>query len=218
MSVSFGSRPTFWDRVVAILPLVTLGLGACLPSIWRAARNGFPKFYALAVAYGVASLVCLVVSTIPGWDNTVTTIGAGGLVLLAVTSSCQALAWSPPSQLLTGGTTGSGDEDPVAAGRAVVKRRREARHIAENDPELASVLKIGRPGVERTYFDGGLIDLNHAEVKEIQTACGIPEDLAAEIVSAREAIGAFSSVNDLGSVLSIDPRELDLLRPLALFL
>ena len=82
-------------RVVAILPLVTLGLGACLPSIWRAARNGFPKFYALAVAYGVASLVCLVVSTIPGWDNTVTTIGAGGLVLLAVTSSCQALALVP---------------------------------------------------------------------------------------------------------------------------
>ena len=218
MTTSSGRRAFFWEYVVAIVPVITFGLGACVPSVWRAARSGLRRFYVLGAAYGSVSLACLVVSANSGPDSTIGALGGGGLVLVAVTSTCQAFGWIIPMRGSRDPIESTAHDDPVGVGRAVLDRRREARKIAETDPELASVLKIGRPGTERSYFDGGLIDVNHADMSEIHATLDISGELAAEIVSVRESVGGFSSLNELGSLVAIAPKELERFRSITLFL
>lgn len=89
--------------------------------------------------------------------------------------------------------------DPaIKAALAARARRDEARRPVQDDPLLARELYIGRPDMTRTYDDGGLVDLNNAPANVIADVCGVPADVAATIVDARDQRGApFANVDEL---------------------
>jgi len=94
--------------------------------------------------------------------------------------------------------------------------REEALRLVARDPHRARELGIGRP--DRHGFDGGLVDLNSAPALVIGRLPGVSSSLAHRIVTVREEVGGFSSLDDLGLVLSLDGPTLDRMRPHAVVL
>ncbi len=101
---------------------------------------------------------------------------------------------------------------PVVEARRRMEWRRRAREIAERDPALAHEMGIG--GGDRD----GLVDVNHASAALLATLPGVDDDLARDIVAAREEIDGFSSVFDLGHVLELPAATTELLRERTVFL
>ena len=61
---------------------------------------------------------------------------------------------------------------------------------------------------------GGLIDLNSAGARELETLPSIGQSLASAIVAYREENGPFAAVDDVDNVHGIGPKTLDAIRPL----
>ncbi|MDS1271764.1 hypothetical protein RIF23_15825 [Lipingzhangella sp. LS1_29] len=98
--------------------------------------------------------------------------------------------------------------------------RSQARVMVANDPMMAQELRIGRPDVpDRTYDDGGVIDLNHVpeELLRSRLAMLSSGDVTA-IVQERQASGPFRSLQDLQNRVPISPGALPELREFAVFL
>lgn len=66
----------------------------------------------------------------------------------------------------------------------------------------------GAKGVARV----GTVDLNRGSLEELQTLPGIGSKIAQAIVSYREDVGPFKSVDDLAKVKGIGPKKLDSIR------
>jgi hypothetical protein len=95
--------------------------------------------------------------------------------------------------------------------------RAEARRIAREDPHRARELGVGRPDVDGA-FDGGLVDLNNAPAEAVATLPGIGKQLARRIVAVREEIDGFSSLEDMGHILSLPASKIDRVRDRAVVL
>jgi DNA uptake protein ComE-like DNA-binding protein len=108
-------------------------------------------------------------------------------------------------------------EDPALdAARRHIQRRAEGRKLLATQPQLARELGIGRPDLPGSD-DYGLIDVNHAPAQMLTRLPGVSPELAGQIVSSRGPQGGFSSVEDLGLVLSLPPGLIDNCRELAIF-
>jgi DNA uptake protein ComE-like DNA-binding protein len=81
--------------------------------------------------------------------------------------------------------------------------RAEAQKLARENPALAKEVGVGR---------AGLVDVNNAPAAELATLPGVDAALAARIVSLRERIDGFESVEDLGNVLDLDGDAVERLR------
>lgn len=92
--------------------------------------------------------------------------------------------------------------------RQQLSRREVAGKIAVSNPALARQAGIG---ADPESF-GGLVDVNHAGVKELSRLPGIGVDFAARIVEIRERIGGFDSVLDFANLLDLPPRLTDSIR------
>lgn len=80
---------------------------------------------------------------------------------------------------------------------AAREHRDKARKIVQSDPALARDLRIGRPDLEREFYDGGLVDLNNAPASILSHYCGIPPEAAERIVTTRALYAeGFSSVEE----------------------
>lgn len=96
--------------------------------------------------------------------------------------------------------------DPVLAKAVNAGERRElARQILTQDPVLASNLGIGRPDLGRGYDDGGLIDVNTAPATVISGLPGLTPDVAQRLVTARDAAGGFSSLEEMVILADLPP-------------
>lgn len=112
---------------------------------------------------------------------------------------------------------GSVHVDPVAertrraheSAMGARRRRTEARALVESDPALARELSVGRPDVPHDYDDGGLIDLNHVPGWVLERDLSWTQEQADALVSARDLIGGFSSLAEVGVVTQVDQRLLD---------
>ncbi|HEX7659233.1 MAG TPA: hypothetical protein VF444_07110 [Pseudonocardiaceae bacterium] len=89
--------------------------------------------------------------------------------------------------------------DPaVAALLAAQEHRDQARAMVARNPQLARVLRIGRPDLDSNYNDGGLVDLNSAPATVIAIVCDIDMASAQRIVDVRDRQGgSFSSVYEV---------------------
>ena len=107
------------------------------------------------------------------------------------------------------------------AADADVDRVPLAAHLA--DGQRVSVPRVGQPadpgapgasGGTATSRAAGPIDLNAADVAELDTLPGVGPATAAAIVAYRDKHGRFGSVDDLGNVPGIGPAKLAALRDL----
>jgi hypothetical protein len=170
-----------------------------VPFAYAAARTRRRVDVAVAAGYGLAVVLLITVMSVapPGPDGRTAAPWAtiGGLLILSV---------------LVGGTVhlallrrrvyrpAPRHADPtIAAALAARDRREEARRLAASDPLLAREVRIGRPDLPRRYDDGGLVDLNTAPAAVLAQALGVDPAIAATIVTAREAAGRLTSVEDL---------------------
>jgi hypothetical protein len=182
-----------------LVHLLSLGILAPVPFAAAAARTRRRADAAVAAGYGLAvALLITIIAVAPrGPDGEIarTPSSLVGLVFLAV---------------LVGGTVhlallrrrvyrpAPRHADPaIAAALAARDRREEARRLAAADPLLAREVRIGRPDLPRRYDDGGLVDLNTAPAAVLAQALGVDGAVAATIVSARDAAGRLTSVEDL---------------------
>jgi hypothetical protein len=93
--------------------------------------------------------------------------------------------------------------------------RRHARELAATQPAAARAIGLGRPDLPDAHH-AGLVDLNSAPAIAIATVTGIEATVAERIVVAREQVGGFSSVEDLGLTLDLPGDVVERLRERAL--
>jgi DNA uptake protein ComE-like DNA-binding protein len=107
-------------------------------------------------------------------------------------------------------------EDPaLQAARSAQERQAYARELAQRDPQLAREAGIGRSG---GFDEAGVVDVNHAAVEDIADLPGIDAATARRIVAARDGIGGFSSLEDLGLTMDLPGDVVELLRGRVVFL
>ncbi len=108
--------------------------------------------------------------------------------------------------------------DPaMMAAMAARARRAEARRLLTSDPALAHELRIGRPDLPRRYDDGGLIDVNSVPEHVLGALEGITPEMAVRIVTDRDLVGGFVSVDDLVARGLLSPLSAGALRDLLVF-
>lgn len=184
------------------LPLVTFGVGtwAAFVYVGTRARQRSWKLLGLGYLGLIVAAVALAVSDRDPW----LTLGGfaiifawiGGFVhALTIRSAYLRLVHSPDQALLD-------------AAEARVRVREDALQLVRDDPVRAKALGVGRPDIDLA-FDGGLVDVNSAPAQVIARLPHVDEALAERIVTVRERVGGFSSVQDLGLVLGLPAPVLD---------
>jgi len=101
--------------------------------------------------------------------------------------------------------------------RERLAERKKALKLARENPQLALEAGVGRPDLPGAY-DAGLVDLNHAPVGVIACLPTFDKELAGRVVAARERVGGFASLEDLGTVLDLAGDQVEDLRHHVVFL
>jgi DNA uptake protein ComE-like DNA-binding protein len=214
-------------RVVDVV--AALGVGVVVPFLHAATRLKTAKARKLALIFGGLDALMYVLLAITPQDSQghtssgpISTVG-GLLALGTIIVGCIMLA--PLRRMVYEGAPVDAEDrqpnaDPaIKAALAARARRDEARKLAANDPLLARELHIGRPDLTRTYDDGGLVDLNSAPAKVIAETCGIPTEVAATIVDARnQRSEPFSNVDELFVITDLPVTTWDRIRDRAVLL
>ena len=92
-----------------------------------------------------------------------------------------------------------------------------ALKLARENPALAQEIGIGRPD-KAGATDADLVDVNNASVTALLKLPGVDGDCATEIIEAREKVGGFSSLEDMGAALDLDGALIEGLRGQVVFL
>jgi DNA uptake protein ComE-like DNA-binding protein len=153
-----------------------------------------------------------------GWILAVTTHGnsdGAGLVLIVgwVGAIATSFAIRPAYQRVLSSEfelAMTGAEDRIA-------ERRRAAQLAREKPTLAREIGIGRPDLPNARA-AGLVDINNAPANVLATLPGVDDALATQIVETRAEVRGFSTVDDLGATLDLDPDLVDSLRDQVVFL
>jgi hypothetical protein len=114
---------------------------------------------------------------------------------------------------------GGGRDEALAAAHRTIARRRNARRIVEEDLPLAAELRIGRPDLQRSYDDGGLIDVNHVPVQYLISELEMQPATAEDVITLRSLRNGFTSADDmLIACETLNPARMDMLRERLIFL
>jgi hypothetical protein len=186
-----------------VITLASCGLLAAVPFFHAAAKLHRPQLRKVGAWYAGAALVgYTMIGFAPvdadgnptGW---LANVAGVGMLIVIVGAILQQIGLREEVY---------GDpQPPVAKPRNVMaieqveqerSKRREARALAQRDPMMARELRIGRPDLPRGYDDGGLVDLNAATAEAIAAVCQIPIASAERLVATREALGAFTNVDE----------------------
>ncbi|XRQ06966.1 ComEA family DNA-binding protein [Actinomadura welshii] len=199
-----GRARTIAGYVWALSPLYTLGMGTSITMFIAAVRLRSVLLWLSQPVY--LALVVLGFATAGSEDGSAMEAAFIASVLTLVTAGTgHALAirrqvFAPRA---------APAPDALAIAEAQTHRRRKLRAraagIAGRDPALAAEMRIGRPDLERTYDDGGLIDVNHVPESALTEIPGITPDLAARIVQVRTETGGFVSAEELAMVANLPP-------------
>ncbi|HEY3611029.1 MAG TPA: hypothetical protein VGL06_26275 [Pseudonocardiaceae bacterium] len=215
-----------WYYVVLI---ATAGVFAWVPFLHAAIRLKTAKARRLALIFGALDAIIYVLTAMAPQDSQghptnapINTI-SGLLALGTIIVGCIMVA--PLRRMVYEGAPTDTDNDPsttdpaIKAALAARARRDEARKLAADDPLLARELHIGRPDITKTYDDGGLVDLNSAPVHVLTEACGIPAEVAAAIVDARnQRVEPFTNVDELFVMVDLPMSMWDRIRDRAVLL
>jgi DNA uptake protein ComE-like DNA-binding protein len=205
-----GVRRSWW----VLLTLVPLGLTAWGALVYAGVRARRPLWTAFGIVYLAGTAVGFALAQVePDGESTARDVAGGVLLLSWAAAFVHALAIR--SAYLERTDLFEGERFDRAEDLAM--ERAEARRIARADPGRARELGIGRPDLAHA-FDGGLVDVNSAPVSAIARLPGVDDALARRIVEVREDVNGFSSLEDMGLVLSLDAHTLDGMRAGVVFL
>lgn len=237
-AVSAGRGPLplrlLWQLWWTSVPLWSLGFGAWAPFAWRLLanrrwRDGFALAAYLAAAAAQVTLIA-VSSQGPNlfytmWEflfvngGVVGGLGALGAsigIVCAYVGAVQALVVFRPSAGFRGAALflplETRDTIVLRAARHRVRRRRAARRLARRHPARAARLSIGRPDLQRSYDDGGLVDINHAPDRALAEQLGMTQPEIDALHAARQRLRRFSSAEELSAYAQLPAHRVDELR------
>src|SRR5581483_1197255 len=212
-------RQIWWTSV----PVWSFGLLSFAPFLRLALERRRRKDWAIAGGYLTAAAV---LASFP-FSGTVAVVSTTfGLCLAFFAAVHAAVAFRPaPGGVLS---TAAEDQPAVAAApqhngvpeaatnervleaaRGRIARRAAAVRLARADPLLARELRIGRPDLPREYDDGGIVDVNHVPGAVLEAHLGLTPDEIASLLSARDHLGAFSSLDELSAYCGLKPDRVD---------
>ena len=88
--------------------------------------------------------------------------------------------------------------------------RRDSQPLPQNAPQVVRV--PGSAGIVRSATNSGLIDINRADLQELQRINGVGPSIAQRIIDYRNQHGSFSRVEDLLNVKGIGNTRLNQIR------
>jgi DNA uptake protein ComE-like DNA-binding protein len=171
-----------------------------------------PQWIWIGIAYGLIAAVSIVVTSLDDneiglEDNLGYLAMFGGWAAGIVHSLIVRKAYLRRLAIL--------DDPALESARLARERQAYARELAQRDPELARQAQIGRSG---GFDEGGVVDVNHALIEDIADLPGIDGAAARRIVAARESLGGFSSLEDLGMTMDLPGDVVEALRGRVMFL
>lgn len=222
-------RRRYWKNLLrqiwwTAMPVWSFGLLSFGPFLRLALERRRRKEWVIAGAYLAASAAVIVSFPFSGTAAVVSTVF--GLCLAGFAAVHAAVAFRPAS----GGVLSAAEQDRRAvdvaaqdrvvrdasandraldAARGRIARRAEAARIARADPLLARELRIGRPDLPREYDDGGIVDVNHVPGAVLEAHLGMLPDEIASLLSARDHLGAFASLDELSAYGGLKPDRVD---------
>lgn len=188
-----------WYFVVTI---ATAGLLAAVPFFHAASRLNRPQLRKVGAGMAAGGLLGFALVGLSPTDDAGQPTGwlsnVGALVLLTVIVVATLLLIGLRREVYQTPAAGppSGNEGAMASVEQARRKRDEARKLAAKDPMMARELRIGRPGSNQGYDDGGLLELNFATAEQLSSVCGLPRNVAEEVVASRAALGRFEHVED----------------------
>jgi hypothetical protein len=203
---------------MASVPIWSLGFLVFVPFLNRAIVRRRTRDWAVFWAYcaGVAAdLVLVSVGGPHGWEVN----ASGGLILglIAVGSVHAFVAFQPAEVARWKVSASDPNELALEQARARMRRRVQARELAQANPVLAKELKIGRPDQPSQYDDGGLVDVNQVPGEVLRSSLGLTPEETAAVLTARELLGRFTSAEELSVYAMLPPDRLDALTDVMLF-
>ena len=199
---------TRWMWLGVALPF---GFGSWVPLVAGYRARHRPWILA-GVAIVLFTLVAFTVSTAEG-DST--NYGGMLLVIAWLLHGAVSFAWRRPYGRRM--ALRSRYDDRIALAEHVAHERRAMIALARSEPAKAVVLGVGRPDLPGSRH-GHLVDVNHAPADVIAGLPGVSDALAAEIVTLRDELGGFDSIEDLGALMSLHPRIVEAMRSRAVAL
>jgi hypothetical protein len=189
--------------VLTLFPLGLLSFGAFLYTGLRARER---RWVVAAVVYATVVYTGFVLTASTGDETIASDVGITLVLIGWAVSFVHAVAIR--GAFLERMELVEGERYDRAEDR--VLEREEARRLARKDPARALAMGVGRP--DREGFAGGLVDLNNAPASVIEELPGVSRDVAERIVSTREEVGGFSSLDDLAHVLDLPVALVDRIR------
>ncbi|HKN94046.1 MAG TPA: helix-hairpin-helix domain-containing protein [Thermoleophilaceae bacterium] len=108
-------------------------------------------------------------------------------------------------------------DDRVREARERLAERERAVKLAEEEPQLALELGIGRPDLSGSDH-GGVVDVNHVPVDVLMSLPGVNDALARRIATTRDDVAGFASLEELGMLLDLAGDDVERLRGRVVFL
>ena len=192
-----------------------LSFGVAAPILFAVAGSQAHKraWVLWGVAYGVLSWGGIAIAASTAEDSALNTLSGGMILVGWIASSAHAFAVRKEYRQRVSGEA----VNPLEAARDIVATRKEAQRLVREEPAVARELGVGRPDIP-TARSMGVVDVNHASAGALATLPGIDDQTARQIVTAREEIDGFQSLEDCGGVLGLDGNLVEDLRPFVVFL
>jgi DNA uptake protein ComE-like DNA-binding protein len=194
---------------------VLLSFGIAAPILFAIAGSQAHKraWTLWGVVYGVLSWGGIAIATSTAEGSALNTLSGGMILVGWIASSAHAFAVRKEYRQRVSGA----GLDALEAARNAVETRKEAQRLAREEPAVALELGVGRPDIP-TARSMGVVDVNHASAIALAKLPGIDDQRARDIVTAREEIDGFKSLEDCGGVLELDADVVEDLRPFVVFL
>ncbi|WP_306360779.1 hypothetical protein [Nocardia sp. CC227C] len=209
------TRPTpRWPYLLGLIPLATAGFGTAPLFWWAAFRTRRPDVRIGAVVYTLALVTAVALSSTERDESPLFAVAVAILFLIGAGHAFTLTrALYPHSGGPSLSATGPGNEAAVEDAYARMEQRRAAQALLSENPSLARELRIGRPDLpERSFDDGGLIDINQVPGWVLTRELELSPELAAQIIGERDRRRGFLSVDEIAVFCSLPPGLLPLLQ------
>lgn len=216
MSPSRHRRGPLRDAVASIwvlVPLVTFGWLSGAAFLYAGIRARSRRWIGWAAAYGVLGIAAMVVAFVDASAGDIDTVAGSVAVAtslgLMVGATCHAAAIRGEYlERISGSGTRRGS---LERAERKLEEREQALELARKDPLRARELGIGRPDL-RGGHHGHLVDLNHASAEAVAKLPRMDAASAERLVTLRDEVGGFASLEDAGHVLDLPAATVERLR------